>query len=112
MKRERACLVAVLEKPLSRDDETVEYPSSRSKATARAPSRQSGALTSKRFDGTFRIMSSEPKRATIYVDPDLHRALKIKAAETERSISELVNDAIKASLAEDAEDLRAFAERA
>ncbi|HEU4799457.1 MAG TPA: hypothetical protein VFS94_02370 [Gemmatimonadales bacterium] len=51
------------------------------------------------------------KRATIYFDPALHQALRIKAASTERSISELVNDAIRASLAEDAEDLEAFASR-
>jgi len=53
-----------------------------------------------------------PKRATVYFDPALHRALRIKAASTERSLSDLVNDAIRASLAEDAEDLAAFDERA
>lgn len=52
------------------------------------------------------------KRATVYFDPALHRALRIKAASTERSLSDLVNAAIRASLAEDAEDLAAFAERA
>jgi hypothetical protein len=52
------------------------------------------------------------KRATLYFDPLLHRALRIKAAETERSISEIVNDAVRLSLAEDAEDLAAFRERA
>ena len=52
------------------------------------------------------------KRATLYFDPLLHRALRIKAAETERSISEIVNDAVRLSLAEDAEDLAAFEERA
>ncbi len=53
-------------------------------------------------------MGESTKRATIYFDADLHRALRIKAAETDRSVSELVNDAIKASLAEDADDLSAF----
>jgi len=53
-----------------------------------------------------------PKRATIYFDPDLHRALRLKAAETDRSVSELVNQAVKLALTEDAEDLAAFAERA
>jgi len=48
------------------------------------------------------------KRATVYFDPLLHHALRLKAAETDRSISELVNDAVKASLAEDASDLEAF----
>ena len=57
-------------------------------------------------------MSSTPKRATIYFDPGLHRALRIKAAETDRSVSDLVNEAIRLSLAEDAEDLAAFEERA
>ena len=52
------------------------------------------------------------KRATVYFDPALHRALRIKAASTERSLSDLVNDAIRASLAEDAEDLAAFDARA
>ena len=52
------------------------------------------------------------KRATVYFDPALHRALRIKAAETERSLSELVNEAVKLSLLEDAEDLAAFEERA
>lgn len=57
-------------------------------------------------------MKNAAKRATIYFDADLHRALRLKAAETERSVSELVNQAVKLSLAEDAEDLAAFAERA
>ncbi len=48
------------------------------------------------------------KRATVYFDPCLHRALRIKAAETDRSISELVNEAVKAALAEDAADIEAF----
>lgn len=52
------------------------------------------------------------KRATVYFDPQLHRALRIKAAETDRSISELVNEAIRQSLLEDMEDLAAFEERA
>ncbi|MHC4550309.1 MAG: ribbon-helix-helix domain-containing protein [Planctomycetota bacterium] len=51
------------------------------------------------------------KRATVYFDEDLHRALRVKAAESERSISELVNDAVRQSLAEDYEDLSAFADR-
>jgi plasmid stability protein len=55
---------------------------------------------------------STPKRATVYFDPGLHRALRIKAASTERSLSDLVNAAIRASLAEDAEDLTAFEKRA
>lgn len=56
-------------------------------------------------------MSKAVKRATIYFDTDIHRALRLKAVETERPISELVNDAVKRSLAEDAEDLTAFRDR-
>jgi len=56
-------------------------------------------------------MSSNPKRATVYFDPALHRALRVKAAETERSVSDLVNEAVQLSLAEDAEDLAAFEDR-
>ncbi len=57
-------------------------------------------------------MSTVTKRATVYFDPQLHRALRLKAAETERSLSDLVNEAVRHSLAEDAEDLAAFDERA
>ena len=57
-------------------------------------------------------MKTPQKRATVYFDPDIHRALRGKAAETDRSISELVNEAVKLRLAEDAEDLAAFVERA
>jgi hypothetical protein len=56
-------------------------------------------------------MSILAKRSTIYLDPDLHRALRIKAAETERSISDLVNEAVKHALIEDSIDLKAFEER-
>jgi len=56
-------------------------------------------------------MNTNNKRATIYLDPDLHRALKLKAAETERSISDLVNEAVRLSLGEDAEDAAAFTDR-
>jgi hypothetical protein len=57
-------------------------------------------------------MTSQAKRATVYLDPDLHKALRLKSAETPRSISKLVNNAIKEALAEDAEDIAAFEERA
>lgn len=56
-------------------------------------------------------MSANSKRATVYFDPELHRALRVKAAETDRSMSDLVNEAVQLSLAEDAEDLAAFEER-
>ena len=54
------------------------------------------------------IMDAEQKRATVYFDPELHRALRIKAAETDRSLSDLVNEAVRFSLVEDAEDLEAL----
>ena len=57
-------------------------------------------------------MSANPKRATVYFDSELHRALRLKAAETDRSLSDLVNEAVELSLAEDAEDLAAFRKRA
>ena len=56
-------------------------------------------------------MSDLSKRSTIYFDPDLHRALRIKAAVTHRSVSEIVNDALRLALREDQEDLAAFEER-
>lgn len=49
------------------------------------------------------------KRATVYLEQPLHRALRLKSVETERTISELVNDAVRESLAEDADDLAAIA---
>ena len=52
------------------------------------------------------------RRATVYLDSELHRALRVKAAETEKSISDLVNDAVRQNLAEDAEDLAAYRARA
>ena len=51
------------------------------------------------------------RRATVYLEPDVHRALRMKAAATDQSISNLVNTAVKQALAEDAEDLEAFVKR-
>lgn len=56
-------------------------------------------------------MGNLAKRATVYFDPAMHNALRHKALETSRSLSELVNDAVRLALAEDAEDLAAFEER-
>jgi hypothetical protein len=58
------------------------------------------------------MMGTAATRATIYLDPELHKALRLKAVETSQSLSKLVNDAIKESLSEDAEDMAAFEERA
>ncbi len=51
------------------------------------------------------------KRTTVYLEPDLHKALRLKSIEASRSVSDLVNDAVRQALAEDAEDLAAFKER-
>lgn len=56
-------------------------------------------------------MSESAKRSTVYFSPDLHRALRIKAAHTQRTVSDLVNDAVRLALCEDQEDLAAFVER-
>jgi hypothetical protein len=57
-------------------------------------------------------MATQTKRATIYFDPNLHKALRLKSVETSRSVSELVNQAVREALSDDAEDLLAFEERA
>lgn len=56
-------------------------------------------------------MKNNNKRSTIYFDPELHYALRLKAAETDRSVSDLVNEAVKHSLIEDSEDIEAFEQR-
>jgi plasmid stability protein len=57
-------------------------------------------------------MATQPKRSTIYLDPELHRAVKLKSAHSNRSISDIVNDSLRSALREDEEDLAAFEERA
>jgi len=54
---------------------------------------------------------SQAKRATVYFEPEVHKALRLKAAASEKTISDMVNDAVKSSLAEDVDDLSAFDER-
>ena len=56
-------------------------------------------------------MSGTSKRSTIYFHPQLHAALRLKAAHTNRSVSDIVNDAVREALAEDQEDLAAFEDR-
>ncbi len=56
-------------------------------------------------------MSHPAKRSTIYLDPELHRALRIKALDTGRSMADLVNEAVRMAFREDQEDLSAFDER-
>lgn len=57
------------------------------------------------------VQTKKPTRATVYLEPVLHKALRMKAAETDVSISDLVNDAIKGLLSEDESDLAAFEDR-
>jgi hypothetical protein len=57
-------------------------------------------------------MEKSSKRVTVYLRPAYHRALRVKAAETEYSVSELVNEAVRNSLREDSLDLEAFEARA
>ena len=57
-------------------------------------------------------MGASSKRATVYFDENLHQALRLKAAHTHRSVSDIVNDAVRLALAEDQEDLAAFEQRA
>lgn len=56
-------------------------------------------------------MEAATTRATVYLENPLHQALRLKAASTRRSMSEIVNDAVRAALREDEEDLAAFNER-
>ncbi len=56
-------------------------------------------------------MSEDTRRATVYFDGSIHRALRLKAAETDQSLSDLVNSAVRESLSEDATDLEAFESR-
>jgi plasmid stability protein len=57
------------------------------------------------------VLVVEAKRATVYFESEVHKALRLKAAETDRSMSDLVNEAVRAQLAEDADDLDAFRRR-
>ena len=57
-------------------------------------------------------MATLTKRATVYLDPQLHKILKLKAAETSVSISQIIDEALRKELAEDAEDLKVFQDRA
>ena len=56
-------------------------------------------------------MTDSARRSTIYFDPQLHAALRIKAAHTNQTVSAIVNEAVRLSLAEDQEDLAASEDR-
>jgi hypothetical protein len=57
-------------------------------------------------------MTTETIRSTVYLEPELHQALRLKAAATRRTMSQMINDAVRTALREDQVDLAAFAERA
>jgi plasmid stability protein len=56
--------------------------------------------------------TTDPVRSTVYLEPDLHQALRLKSAHSRRSMSEIVNDALRQALREDQEDLAAVKSRA
>ncbi len=56
-------------------------------------------------------MDTAAIRATIYFEPDIHKAIRLKAADTHRTLSDIVNEAVRAALREDQEDLAAFEDR-
>ena len=56
-------------------------------------------------------MSDASKRSTVYFEPEVHQALRLKAAYTHRSVSDIVNEAVRTALQEDQEDLAAYADR-
>ncbi len=56
--------------------------------------------------------TTDPVRSTVYLEPDLHQALRLKSAHSRRSMSEIVNDALRHALREDQEDLAAVKSRA
>lgn len=56
-------------------------------------------------------MDTKPKRSTVYLDPDIYTALRLKAAQTHSTISGLINEAARRLLEEDQDDLAAFADR-
>lgn len=57
-------------------------------------------------------MGELSKRSTVYFEAEIHQALRIKAATTHQSVSEVVNEAVRVALSEDQEDLKAFSQRA
>jgi hypothetical protein len=70
-----------------------------------------GVRMSERHNASRPCMPGDTVRSTVYLEPALHQALRLKAATSHRSVSEIVNDAIRAALREDEEDLAAFAAR-
>ena len=54
------------------------------------------------------MQQATTKRSTVYLEENIHKTLRLKAAETHRSISDLVNEAVKRTFLEDQQDLEAF----
>ncbi len=54
------------------------------------------------------MQQATTKRSTVYLEENIHKTLRLKAAETHRSISDLVNEAVKRTFMEDQQDLEAF----
>ena len=57
------------------------------------------------------IMSNLSKRSTVYFEPQIHQALKVRAATTDVSVSELIDEAVRLLMREDQEDLKAISSR-
>jgi len=57
-------------------------------------------------------IETKSKRTTIYLEPDLHKALRLKSATISKSVTQLINEAVRESLAEDADDITSFEKRA
>lgn len=80
----------------------------------RVPARRFDVMTPQRYDATLGgdgMPSETSKRATVYFEPALHKAIRLKSAHTQQSVSEIVNDAVRMALREDEEDLAAFEDR-
>ncbi|MCB2020270.1 MAG: CopG family transcriptional regulator [Rhizobacter sp.] len=56
--------------------------------------------------------SAEAVRSTVYLEPELHKALRLKSAHSRRSMSDIVNEALRQSLQDDEADLAAVRSRA
>lgn len=56
-------------------------------------------------------MSNLSKRSTVYFEPAIHNALKLKAAAADSSVSELIDEAVRLLMREDQEDLAAVRQR-
>ncbi len=58
------------------------------------------------------MSTTETVRSTVYLEPELHQALRLKSAHSKRSMSDIVNEALRQALREDEEDLAAVRSRA